>query len=68
MLSGQQKHKNAYDMITLRIRNTMEFYRFLNEEKKKKWEKALLQNYVYKQIIKSYKVVKKMKNKESKRK
>lgn len=36
MLSGQQKHKNAYDMITLRIRNTMEFYRFLNEEKKKK--------------------------------
>lgn len=36
MLSGQQKHKNAYDMITLGIKNTMEFYRFLNEEKKKK--------------------------------
>ena len=36
MLAGQQKHKNAYDMITLGIKNTMEFYRFLNEEKKKK--------------------------------
>ena len=45
MLSGQQKHKNAYDMITLRIRNTMEFYRFLNEEKKKKWESNCYERY-----------------------
>lgn len=45
MLSGQQKHKNAYDMITLGIKNTMKFYRFLNEEKKKKWESNCYERY-----------------------